>query len=87
MSYLRYGYKLRYVKGESKDYIFPTTIGKKEVIEDYGDITNEGLVELVCKCIDESFYGGHYREKIMGEYLKKKLAKKLNVTLRKNPLE
>lgn len=88
MSYIRYGHPLRYVKGESIDYIFPTIAGKnKEVIEDYGDISNSGLVELLCEIIDEHYDGADlYRELVMGEYLKKKLAKKLNVELRKAPL-
>lgn len=86
MSFLRYGHPLIYVNGKSNDYIFPTMNGKKEVIEDYGDITNEGLVELLCMVIDDYFVGGPYREELMGTYLKQKIAKKLKVELRKKPL-
>ena len=86
MSYIRYGHPLRYVKGESEDYIFSTIEGNKNVIEDYGDISNSGLVEILCRTIDEYYDGTPYRELLMGDYLKKKLAKKLNVELRKAPL-
>ena len=86
MSFLRYGYPLIYVKGESEDYIFPTIAGKKDIIEDYGDISNSGLVEILCRAIDEYYSGGPYREEVMGTYLKQKLASKLKVELRKTPL-
>ena len=79
MSYLRAAWSHSYVEGTSDDYIYDD--GKR--IIDYGDITNEGLVEILCKCID-NYYGKD--EVLIKKYLKKKLANRLNVKLRKRKL-
>jgi len=81
MSYLRYGWPLKYVEAESEDYVYVTGY-KKEYVEDYGGISDNGLVELCCKAIDE-----YYKDDpTFKEYLMKKLAKRLKVKLRKRPL-
>lgn len=79
MSYLRAAWSHNYVKGRSDDYIYDD--GKQ--IVDYGDITNEGLVEILCHCIDNYY---EKDEVLIKKYLKKKLAKRLNVELRKKKL-
>ena len=80
MSYLRWAWSHKYVNGKSNDYIFED--GRIGYIEDYGDITNEGLTELLCRCIVNS-YG---KKSLITKYLMKKLSKRLNVKLRKEPL-
>lgn len=81
MSYLHYGSILRYVEGQSKDYVYPTECKYgREFIQDYGEISNEGLVELVCRQLDD------HLDKVLAAYLMKKLAEKLNVKLRPKPL-
>jgi len=81
MSYLRFGWPLKYVKANSEDYVYVTGY-EKEYVEDYGGISDKGLVELCCKAIDE-----YYKDDpTFKEYLMKKLAKRLKVKLRKRPL-
>ena len=90
MAYLRCGSILKYVEGKSEDYVFPTSKkkGKKWVnfIEDYGGITNEGLVEMFCEHIEvyDSLLPSF--DRTLTEYLLKRLAEKLKVKLRKKPL-
>ena len=83
MSYIRAGHPLKYVKGNSEDYIYETEHKNKIFIEDYSGISDSGLVELCCKAIDKG-YGE--REKCFKRYLKRKLAERLKVELRKTPL-
>jgi len=89
MSYIRSGSVLRYVEGESKDYIYATykVIRKNEPvgrrIEDFGNINNETLVEFVSKMINEDW---RKNDEEFVEYIIKNLAEKLNVKLRKKPL-
>jgi len=85
MSYLRASYPLKYVEGISHDYIYRTTSGKKrkrQFIQDYGNISNEGLVELVAEFLKEETE----RNAVINNYLIRKLAGKLDVKLRKKPL-
>jgi len=83
MSYLRSGSVLKYVEGKSEDYVFPTSIkkGKKWInfIEDYGDISDSGFIELLFEYWDT-------KDKMFKEHLLKRLAKRLKVKLRKKPL-
>lgn len=79
MSYLRYSWALSYVEGDSDDYIFNHAGG---FIEDYGGISDTGLVELLCRAIDEYYED----DKLMQEYIKNKLAERLKVKLREKPL-
>jgi len=77
MSYIRAGWPMKYVKGISKDYVFPDTSG---YIEDYDRITDDGLVELIClywRTDDELFK----------QHMMKRLADRLGVKLRKKPLD
>lgn len=80
MSYLRYAWDHKYVEGTSDDYIYDNGTG----ITDYGDITNEGLVEIICERIEQSFSKD---QKFIKEYLKKKIAERLKVKLRPRPLK
>ena len=88
MSYIRMGHPLIHVKGNSKDYVFRSTGSgtnptlKNDYIEDYGNITNEGFIELLFRYwntwdTDDELFKNH---------LLKKLAERLNVKLRKKPL-
>jgi len=90
MSYLRAGSTLRFVEGESEDYVFPTSYKKgkktKLMIEDYGSITNEGLVELFYRYIEAFDSLCPEFDNTLTEYLLKRLAEKLKVKLRKKPL-
>jgi hypothetical protein len=77
MSYIRAGWPMKYVKGISKDYVFPDTSG---YIEDYDRITDDGLVELICLYwrTDDELFKNH---------VMKRLADRLGVKLRKKPLD
>ena len=76
MSYIRIGSKYDYVKGESRDYIYPYREKNKLKIKDYGSITNETLVELFCR-------HAKINDLILKKYLIKRLAEKLNVKMKK----
>lgn len=75
MSYIRFGSKYKYVEGTSKDYIYPTLDNNQSIIIDYGDISNETLVELFCRHAE-------IKDCLLKEYLINNLAKKLNVKLK-----
>ena len=85
MSYIRGGYPLVYVEGNSEDYVFPSAVPdgrggyKTSHIEDYGKITDSGLVELLF---------GYWKtdDNLFKEHLLKRLAERLGVKLRKKPL-
>lgn len=85
MSYIRAVSVYRFVDGTSRDYIFPSykkvKSKTKYYIEDYGKISNETLVELVARY-------GLFQDEEFGfkDYIIKKLAERLNVKLRKKPL-
>ncbi len=79
MSYLRWAWSHKYVKGTSDDYIYDNG---KEIV-DYGNITNEGLVEILWSCIDDYY---ERDETLIKKYLKKKLSERLKVKLRTRPL-
>ncbi len=76
MSYIRVGYPLKYVEGESEDYVFPDSQGD---IEDYGKISDKGFIELLFKYWETD-------DKLFKEHLLKKLTERLNVKLREKPL-
>ena len=69
MSYIRAGWDLTYVKGISEDYIYKTGGPKKgsSIIQDYGGISDTGLIEILCRCIDDSYS----RNAPINVYLKK----------------
>lgn len=75
MSYIRNGSPLKYVEGESTDYVYSTG----EEIEDYGSISNETIVELLFR------FGENSDDLIMSQ-MAKRLAENLNIKLRKKPL-
>lgn len=80
MSYIRMNSPYRYVDGFSEDYIFPAETKKgEEFIEDYGNITNKTIVELLIRLGDEH---GNLLLVQMGI----RLAENLNIKLRKKPL-
>lgn len=83
MSFIRAGYLMKYVEGISDDYVYSTERKGKPYVEDYGCITNEGLVEILCHIID---YSERFRNEEERKYFRKKLAEKLGVNLRKKPL-
>jgi hypothetical protein len=86
MSYIRYAWAYKHVKGESDDYIFPTKdIKGKPCLETYGHLSNNSLVELLCEAIEEKW--PTELDKPFREFIKNSLAKKLGVELRKRPLE
>ena len=74
MSYIRIDSKYKYVKGNSKDYIWSDG---KHVI-DYGSITDKSLVELLYR---------HWKaeDKEFKEYLLFRLANRLKVELKSEP--
>ena len=76
MSYIRAGYPLNYVEGYSEDYVFPNY---KRFIEDYGKISDKGFIELLFR---------HWKtdDKLFKEHLLKRLAERLKVRLRNEPL-
>ena len=74
MSYIRVVSKYKYVKGDSKDYVWSDG---KHVI-DYGSITDKSLVELLYR---------HWKTKDteFKDYLLFRLAKRLKVELKSEP--
>jgi len=74
---------MKYVKGNSKDYVFSSApIPEKnipEYIEDYGKLSNEGLVEIFANRFQID-------DKDLYNYILKKLSEKLNVRLSDVPL-
>ena len=82
MSFIRAGWDMRFVEGVSEDYIFPRDDEKgNTVIEDYGSITKEGLVECVAKQLKNP-----RDDQLWIEYLMMRLAEQLKVKLRNEPL-
>lgn len=84
MSYLRFGWDLRYVAGESGDYIIHDY--QKGIInyrkEGENTLSDSGLVELCCCAIYEKW--GKDMEFV--KWLTGRLSERLNVKLRKTPL-
>jgi len=80
MSYIRNGWAMRFVEGDSEDYVF-NGVGKdgNDYIEDYGAITDNGIVELL-------FMHWNTKDTEFKHHLLKRLAKRLNVKLRDTPL-
>ena len=77
MSYIRASYPLKYVKNDSgSDYVF-YSVG--DFIEDYGKISDDGLVELL-------FQYWETDETLFKQHILKRLADRLGVKLRKKPL-
>jgi len=75
MSWIRAGYPLKYVVGESVDYVY-SSVG--DFVEDYGDISNSGLAEILCRFIDNGDF-----ENFEKKYFMNKVCDKLGVKLKK----
>lgn len=73
MSYIRMGHPLRYFKGNSKEYVYPSTDG---YVEDYYSDYNDdaSFCELIEEFVDRATRDKKYSLKIM-----KILAKKLKI--------
>ena len=78
------GHPHTYVDGDSEDYIF-YSVGPNypdpegEHMEDYGKITNEGVIEILASNWETD-------DKELKDYIIKKLAEKLKVIMRDKPL-
>jgi len=80
MSYIRAAGPLRYVEGNSEDYVFGSDDEKGgNYIEDYGKISDTGFIELL-------FKNWNTEDIIFKEHLIKRLAKRLKVKIRPKPL-
>jgi len=75
MSYIRAGHPLKYVEGESNDYVW----SDGEEITDYGNISDTGFIELLHRYWNTD-------DTKFKEHLLKRLAKRLDVKVRKKPL-
>ncbi len=73
MSYMRTGHPMKYVEGESSDYIFSTG----EDIEDYGSMENESIIEILFSLSENN------KEGLILKHMAKRLAENLNIKLRK----
>jgi len=82
MSYIRFGSVYKYVEGESKDYIYPS----ENIIVDYGDISNETLIELLFRHADIRDNICPKFNDVLTQYILTKLAERLKVKLRRVPL-
>lgn len=80
MSYIRAGYPLEYVHGISEDYVYPTSEGQDgtEYIEDYGSISNNGIIEILCR----HWQTGNKYDELLKWKIIKYLAEKLHVPLK-----
>jgi len=76
MSYMRIGHPMKYVEGESRDYIFSTG----EDIEDYGSMENESIIEILFSLSENN------KEGLILKHMAKRLAENLNIKLRKKLL-
>lgn len=83
MSYLRWSVG-KYVEGVCNDYVFCSVAGKgtPDFIEDYGRISDEGLVELVARMTIGDWREG---DVLIRQHLVKRLAERLKVKLRETP--
>ena len=82
MSYIRAAWGLRNIKGISRDYIYGSQDrAGNEYIEDYGGISDSGLAELLCDCINEYWKD----DDLFRNYLRGKLVKRIGVELREKP--
>lgn len=85
MSYIRAGWPMKYVEGDSKDYVFccvELKVKDKVVpkhIVDYGGISDSGFIELLCEWWETN-------DTIFKEHMIMRLAKRLGVKLRKRAL-
>lgn len=79
MSYIRMFSPYKYLYGFSKDYVFTTEYRKKEMIEDYGSISNKTIIELLLRF-------GDYQEDLISTQMGIRLAENLGIKLRKKPL-
>jgi hypothetical protein len=68
---------MKYVKGDSEDYVYPHSNG---YIEDYGKISDKGLVELI-------YLYWKTDDTLFKEHVLKRLAERLGVKLRKQPTD
>ena len=73
---MRTGYPMKYVEGESSDYIFSTG----EDIEDYGSMENESIIEILFSLSENN------KEGLILKHMAKRLAENLNIKLRKKLL-
>jgi len=78
MSYIRAGHPLKYVEGESEDYVYCD--GQR--IVDYGGISDTGFIEML---FDHWQTEDKYNEMFKNHFIKR-LAERLGVKLRKKPL-
>jgi len=77
------GSDLDFIEGKSEDYLFMTEDENgKEMIEDYGNISNSGLAEILCRVIsqDEDYLSGETEK----SYFMEKLCEKLGVKLKES---
>lgn len=81
MSYIRWGWPLKFVDGNSEDYIFGhgQDDNGKWGFTDYGKISDSGFVELL-------YHNWETKDVDFKEHLLKRLAERLNVKLRNKPL-
>lgn len=82
MSYLRWGHPLKYVDGNSEDYIWGGESKGKKYVQNYGPISNKGIIEL----LSQEWKPEDEWDKILKQRVIEQLAKTLNVKLRKKPL-
>ena len=82
MSYIRWGHPLIFVDGFSEDYIFDCAVedGGYTYIEDYGNISDNGFIELL-------FQEWETKNTDFKNHFIKRLAKRLNVKLRDKSYE
>lgn len=88
MSYIRASYPLTYVNGVSVDYVFGTQPPRrKKYIEDYGKITDSGIVELLFDNWKITSTGEDKEwDELFKRHLLGRLAERLNVKIRKKAL-
>ncbi len=79
MSYLRNNSPYKYLYGKSDDYVYSTYHFSKEVIEDYGKMSNKSIIEILLNV-------GMNSKDILLIHLAKRLAENLEIELRKKPL-
>jgi hypothetical protein len=82
MSYIRAGYEMFFVEGISEDYVFPYDSLQGTSIEDYGQISNNGIIEILCRLDFIDDRDDTETSKVLKIWLIENLSKKLNVKMK-----
>jgi hypothetical protein len=73
-----------FVEGISEDYVFESSSPQGTFIEDYGKISNNGIIEILCRLDFVDDRDDEDTSKLLKIWLIENLSKKLNVKMKSN---